>query len=76
MNRRLSYLQTIYKGTLSFVLKLLFGGGCRYEPTCSQFAKESIDKFGVFKGTALSLRRLSRCHPWGGMGYDPVPQKS
>ena len=46
---------------------------CRYTPTCSQYAVEAVERFGVIKGGWLTLRRLCRCHPWGGCGYDPVP---
>lgn len=46
---------------------------CRFTPTCSQYAIEALRKHGAVKGGKLTLRRLSRCHPWGGHGYDPVP---
>lgn len=46
---------------------------CRFTPTCSQYAKEAIIKHGPFKGLWLAIKRISRCHPWGGSGYDPVP---
>ncbi|MDR2037937.1 MAG: membrane protein insertion efficiency factor YidD [Bacteroidales bacterium] len=46
---------------------------CRYTPTCSQYAIEALQKYGVIKGTWLALKRILRCHPWGGHGYDPVP---
>ena len=46
---------------------------CRLTPTCSQYAIEAIQKHGALKGLWLALRRLLRCHPWGGSGYDPVP---
>jgi len=51
----------------------LFPSTCRYSPTCSNYAKDAIMKHGVFKGTWLAIRRISKCHPWGGSGYDPVP---
>jgi len=46
---------------------------CRFTPTCSQYAVEALRKYGPLKGGWLTLRRLARCHPWGGSGYDPVP---
>jgi len=46
---------------------------CRFTPTCSQYAKEAILKHGPIKGIYLAIRRILRCHPWGGSGYDPVP---
>ena len=46
---------------------------CRDTPTCSQYALEALRKYGPFKGGWLALRRILRCHPWGGSGYDPVP---
>ncbi|MCF0178058.1 MAG: membrane protein insertion efficiency factor YidD [Bacteroidales bacterium] len=49
------------------------GNNCRYTPTCSQYAMEAIQKYGLIKGGYLAARRLLRCHPFGGSGYDPVP---
>lgn len=46
---------------------------CRYTPTCSQYAIEALRKHGVIKGGWLAVKRILRCHPWGGSGYDPVP---
>ena len=46
---------------------------CRFTPTCSQYAVEALQKYGPLKGLWLAVRRLLRCHPWGGSGYDPVP---
>ena len=51
------------------------GPTCRFTPTCSQYALEAFKKYGPFKGGWLALRRILRCHPWGGSGYDPVPDK-
>jgi putative membrane protein insertion efficiency factor len=58
-----------YKLTLS----PLIGRGCRYLPTCSEYAAEALVSHGPWRGSYLAARRLCRCHPWGGSGYDPVP---
>jgi putative membrane protein insertion efficiency factor len=59
----------LYQVTLSPWL----GNPCRYEPTCSRYAAEAIERHGALRGVWLAARRLGRCHPWGGSGYDPVP---
>lgn len=46
---------------------------CRYQPTCSHYTVEALQKHGLFKGGILSIKRIFSCHPWGGSGYDPVP---
>lgn len=51
----------------------LLGANCRFEPTCSDYAREALTRHGAFRGGWLTLRRIGRCHPWGGSGYDPVP---
>ena len=56
-----------------WVISPLLGPKCRFTPTCSQYAIEALKKYGPLKGGWLSLRRISRCHPWGGHGVDPVP---
>jgi uncharacterized protein len=51
------------------------GGSCRFEPSCSTYALEAIEKHGAIRGYGLAVRRLCRCHPWGAAGCDPVPDK-
>lgn len=48
---------------------------CRYSPTCSSYALEALKKHGVFRGCWLAIKRIGSCHPWGGSGFDPVPEK-
>lgn len=52
----------------------LLGINCRYDPTCSRYAIEALQTHGVMRGTWLAAKRIGRCHPWGGSGYDPVPE--
>jgi putative membrane protein insertion efficiency factor len=67
-----------YKIFVSPALTLLCGplGGCRFTPTCSAYAAEAVREHGAVAGTALAAKRICRCHPWGGGGHDPVPEKS
>ncbi len=64
-----------YQATLSPMLAWLGGpaSGCRFEPTCSRYFLEAVERYGAAYGSWLGLRRLGRCHPWGGSGFDPVP---
>ena len=54
-------------------LSPVMGSNCRYQPTCSAYAMEAVAVHGAARGSWLALRRISRCHPWGGHGHDPVP---
>lgn len=58
-----------------WLISPLLGSVCRYTPSCSNYMVEAIEEWGIFKGTWLGLKRISRCHPWGGHGYDPIPKK-
>ena len=67
----------VYRTVISPVLTVVFtplGFGCRFRPTCSQYALDAVRMHGAWRGSALALRRVCRCHPWGGSGYDPVPE--
>lgn len=69
-------LQFIFIGIIRFYqifISPFLGANCRYTPTCSQYGKEAILKYGPFKGGWLAVKRIGRCHPWGGHGPDPVP---
>ena len=58
----------LYRVTLGW----LIGGHCRFQPTCSQYAIDAINKYGVLVGGWKAIKRISRCHPWGGEGFDPA----
>jgi len=66
-------LLSVYRAALSPLLHVLCGPACRFEPSCSRFAAEAIGQHGLRRGGAMTLKRLARCHPLGGYGYDPVP---
>jgi len=55
------------------VVSPLLGANCRYQPSCSEYARDALLRHGAFRGSVLVVRRIGRCHPWGGSGYDPVP---
>lgn len=56
-----------------YVISPFTPGTCRFHPTCSQYAEDALRTHGAVKGLFLALRRICRCHPWGGSGFDPVP---
>ncbi len=56
-----------------YAISPLLPSSCRFTPTCSEYTKQALLKHGVVKGTKLSAKRISKCHPWGDSGYDPVP---
>ena len=71
MKKIIIYLIKFYQITLSPLL----GSNCRFQPTCSQYMIEAINLHGVLKGLSLGFKRISKCHPFGSKGYDPVPEK-
>ncbi len=75
--RLLALAIRVYQLTLSPAQTFLFGatGGCRHTPTCSVYAVEALRAHGLVAGLMLAAKRICRCHPWGGCGHDPVPEK-
>jgi putative membrane protein insertion efficiency factor len=68
VRRVLIFLILLYRATLG---KLL-GGQCRFHPSCSQYAIDAVNKYGPLRGGWKALKRIGRCNPWGGQGYDPA----
>lgn len=68
MKRILIGLVRVYQVTLSRFM----GGQCRFVPTCSEYAIDAIGKYGAWRGGWKAVKRICRCHPWGGSGYDPA----
>jgi uncharacterized protein len=71
-DRAVDFALAAYKSTLSPLL----GPRCRYSPTCSEYAAQALKGHGLVKGSWMAVRRVCRCHPLGGSGYDPVPEPS
>ncbi len=72
----LRLLSFVFVGLIRFyqlAISPILPSSCRYTPTCSQYSLEAIKKYGPFKGSFLSIRRILRCNPWGRHGHDPVP---
>lgn len=73
----MNWLKRIYILPIRFyqvAISPLLGPSCRFEPTCSHYTVQAIEEWGIFRGTWLGLKRIFRCHPWGGHGLDPVPR--
>jgi putative membrane protein insertion efficiency factor len=73
--RLLTLAVRAYQLTGAPLLTALFGPMCRYEPNCSAYAMEAIRVHGTIRGSWLAVKRIARCHPWGGCGHDPVPPR-
>ncbi|MEX0734788.1 MAG: membrane protein insertion efficiency factor YidD [Steroidobacteraceae bacterium] len=70
MKRLLQLPIHLYRWFLSPFL----GSNCRFQPSCSAYALEAIERHGAWRGSGLAMKRICRCHPWGGAGHDPVPE--
>ncbi|MGV3641455.1 MAG: membrane protein insertion efficiency factor YidD [Adhaeribacter sp.] len=75
MSTLIKYIFLIFIKLYQNLISPLTPASCRFTPTCSQYAAEAIRRHGPMHGGWLALKRISRCHPWGGSGYDPVPEK-
>lgn len=64
----------VYKRIISPLFEFAFGNACRYTPTCSDYAKEALEKHGIAKGSFFALRRILSCHPYSKKYWDPVPE--
>ena len=80
LRRKASPLVSAVAGFLVLIVRLyqlilspFLGGRCRYEPSCSHYAIDALRLHGPLRGSTLAAKRITRCHPWGGVGYDPVP---
>ena len=75
INKILTYPLILFLKIYQLFISPIIGQNCRYLPTCSEYTIECLKQFGIIKGTFLSFKRISKCHPWGNHGYDPVPNK-
>ena len=75
MNKLLIFPFIVLIKLYQILISPLLGSNCRFQPTCSEYCKESLQNWGLFKGLYLSIKRIVKCHPWGGKSYDPVPKK-
>lgn len=74
MTKLILLLITSYQKGISPIIDSIFGKGntCRFSPTCSVYAYQAVEKYGVLKGLFLAIKRIGKCHPWGKGGFDPV----
>ena len=75
LNKIIIFPLLIVIKTYQLILSPILGNNCRFLPTCSEYAIESLKSYGVIKGILLTVKRIGKCHPWGGHGYDPIPTK-
>ncbi len=73
IKKLLKYIPLLIIKFYQYCIRPFIPSACRYTPSCSEYGIQAINKHGAFKGSWLSLKRIFRCHPWGGNGFDPVP---
>ena len=74
-NKIFTYPLIVFIKIYQYSVSPIIGQNCRYLPTCSEYTIECLKKFGLIKGFILSFKRVSKCHPWGSHGYDPIPNR-
>ena len=75
LNKIVTYPLILLIRVYQLIVSPMLGSNCRFMPTCSEYALESLKVYGLIKGTYLTIKRIGKCHPWGGHGYDPIPNK-
>ena len=75
MNKIICFVPILLIKVYKYTLSPLLPNACRYTPTCSEYAIEALQKHGIIKGSILAAKRISSCHPLGGHGHDPVPER-
>ena len=76
INKYISFPLILMIRLYQLFISPLLGQNCRYLPTCSEYSVKSLNEYGLFRGSILSIKRISKCHPWGSHGFDPVPKKT
>tara|TARA_B100000700_G_C14737757_1_gene711478 strand:- start:583 stop:822 length:240 start_codon:yes stop_codon:yes gene_type:complete len=71
----LTYILIKFIKTYKFLISPLLGHSCRFLPTCSEYSIEALKKFGLIRGTIVSIKRILSCHPWGKGGFDPIEKQ-
>ena len=75
LNKIVAYPLILLVRVYQLIVSPMLGSNCRFMPTCSEYALESLKTYGLIKGTYLTIKRIGKCHPWGSNGYDPIPTK-
>ena len=75
LNKIITYPLILLIRVYQLIVSPMLGSNCRFMPTCSEYALESLKTYGLIKGTYLTIKRIGKCHPWGSNGYDPIPTK-
>jgi putative membrane protein insertion efficiency factor len=75
LNKIIIFPFILFIRVYQLIISPMLGSNCRFIPTCSEYAMESLKEYGLIKGIFLSIKRIGKCHPWGSHGYDPIPNK-